>query len=322
MGFWEREDGGWPWPYLLVFTFALIDAIWIVSTPIEIARSSIWVICLIVAAAVGLIHFSNRIRHNEQGYVLVSALAFFLLAWPALRIFNHLSMTLSLPLADDMLSKVDIAMGFDWPAYITWLNANHRFFYSIEWTYASLDKYSAVFLIIWALCDDKKERCFEFIALFITSSSLCMVIGALFPALGSVAFYAMDYTKLEYIDPTMGRYAIDDIVSLRENIAPVLNLSKLPGLVTFPSFHSALGLLIIYVCRKKLWLFILSAIVNLLMIATTPLLGGHYFVDLIGAVFFALLSIAIVNAANTISARHARNASSLDGFSTPTSIPT
>lgn len=319
MGFWEHEDGGWPWPYWLVFAFALIDTIWLAVTPIAMSRGSLWMICLTIAAAAVLIYISTRIRHNVQAYVLVSVLAFCLLAWPALRIFNHLSMTLSLPLADDMLSRADIALGFDWPAYVTWLNANHRLFYAVEWTYAGLDKYSAVFLMIWALGDDKKQRCFEFMAFFIVSASLCMVVGALFPAWGSVAHYAMDYTKLENIDPTMGKYFIKHITELREEIAPVLNLSEMPGLVTFPSFHSALGLLIIYVCRKKLWLLIASAIVNLSMIATTPLLGGHYFVDIIGAAFFALVSIIIVNAANTITARNSQHAASTDGYAIPTS---
>jgi membrane-associated phospholipid phosphatase len=61
------------------------------------------------------------------------------------------------------------------------------------------------------------------------------------------------------------------------------------GIITFPSFHAALGIIFI----AGLWpipvLRWIGLIVNVLMIAATPVEGGHYFIDVLAGVVIALL---------------------------------
>ena len=53
-----------------------------------------------------------------------------------------------------------------------------------------------------------------------------------------------------YIDPRDGAYHLEHLERLRSDPMPVLSLSDLPGLVTFPSFHTAMGVIAIYCCRS------------------------------------------------------------------------
>jgi membrane-associated phospholipid phosphatase len=58
-----------------------------------------------------------------------------------------------------------------------------------------------------------------------------------------------------------------------------------------PSFHTICGLLIVYACRGHRYLWLAAVAYATVMIASTPIMGGHYFVDLIAG---ALLTAAVV----------------------------
>jgi len=59
------------------------------------------------------------------------------------------------------------------------------------------------------------------------------------------------------------------------------------GLVSLPSFHTALGVLFCLTLRHSRlgWPCLL---LNLLMIASTPVMGGHYLVDLLAGALLPL----------------------------------
>lgn len=295
MQLYNLDDGRWPtWPWFAVGALAVTDCIWIIATPVQLSAASVFVIAGTTLTAAFLVFAADRSRQREQLYVLGMGLAFALVAWPALRIFNHLTMTLSFPWADSMLSSADNRLGLDWIGYIGWLNDNPRLFGAIEWTYAALDLYAAVFFVGLSFCRMRRKRCFEFIALFVVCACMCMAIGGFFPAKAAMIHYSPDLTQFQNIRPTMGTYHIENLTALRASSAPVLSIGDLPGLVTFPSFHTAMGLLIIYACRGNPLLFGISLMTNIAMITTTPLLGSHYFVDLIGGGVAAMITITII----------------------------
>ena len=291
-----EDSAPWPiWPWLLLAMMVLIDLVWIIATPIEISSKSLITIALLMPIVIIVFFWMRWIRSNELFYVLSMGMAFMLAAWPALRIFNHISMTTALPFADAMLSDWDSTIGFDWFAYIHWLDGQDLLINIMNWTYSGLSQYSIIFFILLACFPKRMENCFEFLALFIVSSTLCMVVGMLFPAEAAMIFYAPDLTGFTYAHPGAGTYHIDALNNLREAHAPILDLSNLPGLVTFPSFHTAMGLVLIYVCRSSIILLVLSLCINLSMIAATPLYGSHYGIDLIGGFVAALITILIVH---------------------------
>jgi len=63
--------------------------------------------------------------------------------------------------------------------------------------------------------------------------------------------------------------------------------SKVQGLaafITFPSFHAAAAVLALWALWSVWWLRPLALIANVSMLLATPLVGGHYFVDVIAGV--------------------------------------
>lgn len=285
----------WPiWPWMLLAVLATADLVWLLATPISLTDRSIEIIVTLIPLTIAALLGAKRFERFDMVYVFCAGLAFIFVAWPTLRLFNHLSMTTAFPWADAMLSSWDEAIRFDWFAYIYWLDGQRWLLDIMNWTYIGLNGYSIFFFAMLAAFPDRRESCFEFIALFVVSATICMVIGMFFPAQAAMIYYAPDLSGFEHVHAGVGTYHIELLDILRETPAPILDLDHLPGLVTFPSFHTAMGVVLIYACRRRMVLLIPSLAINLSMIAATPLYGSHYLVDIIGGVAAALATIAIV----------------------------
>ena len=76
--------------------------------------------------------------------------------------------------------------------------------------------------------------------------------------------------------------------------APVLDFSQLQGLVTFPSFHTVLAVIISYAMRVSRILATLTIPLNCIVIAGTITEGGHHLTDVIAGGFIAVFAILCV----------------------------
>jgi membrane-associated phospholipid phosphatase len=132
------------------------------------------------------------------------------------------------------------------------------------------------------------ERNRELLACFAVSLLPTLVLFAFFPAGSAWVYYKIEPGKI----PTF----LVALEALRNGTLPVIYVQRLDGLVTFPSFHTAATIMLVYVARGIRYLF-LSAVLNGLMLVSTVSEGVHYFVDVIGGVVVALCSILIVRVA-------------------------
>ena len=73
----------------------------------------------------------------------------------------------------------------------------------------------------------------------------------------------------------------------------IINPLDNQGLVVFPSFHATLAVLCACAARP---LFILKyplLALNLLILLSTPAMGGHYFIDIAAGIILAALTISL-----------------------------
>jgi hypothetical protein len=289
----------WPsWPWAILAVVAIIDLIWLALSPAVLTRNSWIYICSVLAIANVAVWSARFFSRKDLFYVLLMGLAFTACSWPVLRLFNYLSMTTALPWADPLLSDWDGSIGFDWMAYLAFVDQYPSLMGLMDWAYTSLDGYSVYFYVAIACLAGRRERCFEFLALFIVIAVFCMVVGMFFPARAAMIYYAPDLSSFNYVNANIGIYHIDILLALRSDPVPVLDLMHMPGLVTFPSFHTAMGVMLIYVCRGNIAMLVASLIINLLMIAATPLFGSHYLIDVIAGVIATLIGIFLFRQIN------------------------
>ena len=278
--------------WLTLAAIAIIDATWLtLSQRLSLDPWSSLPI-LPVVTLLPLLASYCRTRDDFHLQRLSDPLAgtlFIALAFAALRVFNHLTMSQPFPWVDDTLAKLDADLGFNWLGYTEWIARQPLIIDAFQLTYTGLTLVAvAVFVLLFVAAGVDRAR--EFIRLIFWSALITTIIGATVPVRGAMDRFAS--AKLQAVfGPNAGIYPLPYLDALRANAPHVLDLERLPGLVSMPSFHTASALLIAYCCRNIRFLNVLSVLYAVVMIASTPIMGGHYFVDLIGG---ALLVIAVV----------------------------
>jgi membrane-associated phospholipid phosphatase len=282
------------WCWLLVFALLSADGLWLAITPLSLSLASYWTLLGVGALGGGLtalprfLEIPPRVQNVCAGFGLMAV------AWPALRLFNHLTMASARPYADASLAQADALLGFNWLGYCLWIDHHPIIANAMELTYTGLSTYSTIaFFAINFLC--RIEDATNYLKLFLITATTSMIVGAYFPAKAAALFYRPDAHLFAHTNPYAGAYHVTALRALKTNPQLVLDLQSLPGLVTFPSFHTAMGLIIIWSCRRNWALFAGALLINGLMIASTPLYGSHYMIDLIGGGAVAALAIAGLN---------------------------
>lgn len=225
---------------------------------------------------------------------------FFLqIAWLNIRLFNHITMTTAFPYADSLFGGWEKQIGIDWIYYPS-IGHDSAFLRTImAYSYTGLTSVSFI-LFIGVHIFIGRHRSFFFIEIFFFTAIIATGIGMFFPAMAAPAFYNISLTDYPNFEKIPGLYHLAHFDNLRKPTGEItLNPHILPGLVTFPSFHTAAGVLICFATFRS-WLFAPTLLYSMTMIAATPVFGGHYFVDLLAGALIAL----VVSSWHVMSPRH------------------
>ena len=285
--------------WLLLLATAAVDAVWLAASPLSIRIAQLGepaaIVALLLAAALIVDRVAPRFPRLHpvatRLHILFVGLAFLQLGWIALRLLNHLPMSTALPYADDLLAAWDARLPLDWHAYFRLVQEKPALARLLDESYTSLTDLSlAAFPLLVAQADPRRAG--YFVETFLVTALICMIVGAFFPALAAVAIAFPDAASIPGFAEPPGTYHLDHLERLRSGAPVTLDLRDMPGLVTFPSFHTAAGILLAASFRRTL-LFPPALAYALVMIAATPVFGSHYFVDLIAGAAVACLVLVV-----------------------------
>lgn len=134
-----------------------------------------------------------------------------------------------------------------------------------------------------------------FLEAFLTVATLCTAVGLFLPAKAAVAVNFPGVEVFANFSSPPGLYHLSHLERLRAGGLHMLELGNLPGLVTFPSLHTAAGI-ILAVSFWRTGLFAVAAAYCAIMILSTPIFGGHYFVDLFAGAALAAVVLRLLAA--------------------------
>ncbi len=287
--------------YATLLLLAVGEFIWIIANPITIVSEAKLLIALkFILVILSLIITSNKIKHGGDSRIwlplrfTLEAILILTIGWIVLRLFNHLAMTAQVPYQDNLLMSWESYLGTDWLAYFNYVYTHPFLRETLDLAYSSLTPVSAVALFCLLLMGKFSHARF-FIVAFIYTAILATFAGAFFPAFAAVSSLVPDIDQYQAFNKIPGTYHIGYLEQLRATSGEiVISLDKMPGLTTFPSFHTSAGIILIAAFWRTI-LFIPALAYASLMIASTPVFGGHYFIDLVGGVALAVLVIAVVS---------------------------
>ncbi|TPM03770.1 phosphatase PAP2 family protein [Mesorhizobium sp. B2-3-11] len=226
-------------------------------------------------------------------------------------VFMYLASATTRPLMDATFADLDAAMGFDWMAFLALTDGVPAVAMTLIFAYHSLTP-QVVLLFAGHSLARKADQLFELVALLAVSSAFTGPLMALMPAAGAYAYFRPAPDKYASFTSDAGMWHYAELLRLRSGEEFHLIVAQSQGLVTFPSYHTVLAILVVYSLREFRWLAIPLALLNATMIVATLPEGGHHLIDVIVGVLIATATIAIVRGFQSLRTASPATASSED----------
>ncbi len=262
-----------------------VDALWAWSTGISVRLNPAAISAFFVFVALNLVYAT--VRPNPLIAVFAATIAQFIAFLASGAVLSYLAVTTKFPLVDRYLAVADSAMGLDWLWLFTWVREHQEIARVLGLSYGT-GLYQMLILMMLLPALGRLERMREFIWLFALATFITIPLSAVMPAAGAWAHYGVAHLTSNYYLP--------DFYALRAGEMREIAMAKVTGIIQFPSFHASVALILIYVTRGISYLFPIACLLNVVMIASAPVYGGHHFMDIFAGLVVAPLAIVILRA--------------------------
>lgn len=197
--------------------------------------------------------------------------------------------TLGFPFQDRAFHAADLSLGLDWLAYLKavderpWLGALFTF------AYASFMPQAIVLITVLSFSGEGTRIRVVVLAMMIAGLFTILISGFL-PAMAMFVHLGLSPADYPNLNPAASFVHVADMAGLRSGAPFRLDLMRAEGIITFPSYHAALGMLLLIGPATSRWVRWPFWFLNLTMIAATPIDGGHYFIDVAAGLGIAVAS--------------------------------
>ncbi|WP_409189678.1 phosphatase PAP2 family protein [Bradyrhizobium sp. RDM4] len=185
---------------------------------------------------------------------------------------SYIGLGAGMPLQDARFAELDRLLGLDWPAYFHFAMARPELLLYAKVFYAMILMPAFGVPVVLGLTG-QYIRLQQFVMASTLALSVVIVVSSLLPAVGTYFEFGLPSdTELFHANGYGGQAR--EIPMLRDGTLRALNIAKLGGILTFPSFHAATALLSIWSLWSIWWLRPALLMLNAGMLLATPLVGG------------------------------------------------
>jgi hypothetical protein len=249
-----------------------------------------WISAVKLAAACAgmqaLAWFYHVKRPDERLATTLSLIAKLIAFSAAATLLSYAVATMAGTPWDRTLLSWDQALGLDWFAYLDFMQSH-----PVLETVCRIAYHSLVVQVFFAVgvlgLSGHLKRAEEFVLSYAIAGLIAVIMSALMPAIAMfVHVKAGGHSGLDLNAPF-----VVTLKSLRDGSLTHISLLQMEGIITLPSFHTALGVIFGYSFWTLRGLRWVGLVVNALLIAGTPINGGHYFVDVFAGAVVAVVAI-------------------------------
>jgi PAP2 superfamily len=255
-------------------------------------RPNGYLIALTAAAIYGICgHLNaNSARSRPRIFSMLTGIAQMIMVVAVMTSMTYIAAAATFPLQDARLLAVDRAIGFDFRAFVTYVNARDWLIGILAAGYRAISWPILLNVVVLSLAG-RYLQTGKFVLAFLVALLATTCVTVFVPAIGAYGVAGVlpsDYSNFEpqgYLD------TVRDVPLLRDGNLRALDLFQLGGVVTFPSFHAAAAVLYAWALWPVRWIRWLALLPNAAMLVATPIGGGHFLADVIAGVIVAGLSI-------------------------------
>lgn len=231
-----------------------------------------------------------------EGGSLGQAICFTLLfsGLTAIQMYFWIALFSPLPLHDAWLEQADRFFGFNWIDYLNWVKDSpfrrdlfYNAYYSPIW--------QAALLMLFAVYLRQQVILYRFILANFIALLIVYIVAGLFPAEGYITLTGNETNLLAQQHWPAGYAHIEYYRQLRAGGFVNVFKSGFVALITFPSYHTVLAVLLAWAFWSIPMLRWFAVLFNALVVATIPAIGGHYLTDCLAGGAVAAVVILLMN---------------------------
>jgi hypothetical protein len=201
---------------------------------------------------------------------------------------SYLAASLNFPLHDNWFEAADKALGLDWFGLLDWLKSHAFASFVLRQVYVSLMPQILVVVLALSLVG-RFDALRVFVLAFVFAALATIAISALWPAQGVWLLHGL--TDSDGVQLPVSASSWPVFLGLRDGSFRLLMATGAEGIITFPSLHTALALILAAAMWPLPVLRWLGLGLNALMIVSIPINGSHYFTDMLAGIVIAVLSL-------------------------------
>lgn len=194
-----------------------------------------------------------------------------------------------MPLQDALMTDLDKLLGYDWRTYGEFVKSSVFLTDLFAFSYFSIDWQPIIIVAVLAF-RNKQIR----ILSYIVSTMLALVLTMAIFSVAPVTTAWTDGTPADISDAirlSMNDSWVGELKRLRDGQLRTISWGIIGAVVGFPSFHCIAALVNSWHLWRDPGFRLVGLPLNVSLIASSLVLGGHYMVDLIAALFVAMASI-------------------------------
>lgn len=187
------------------------------------------------------------------------------------------------PMIDAALLRADAAIGISVPALTVW-TATHPTI--VAWLQSAYSTLALQLVVALAILASRRDR--DTLWEFVTHYHVCLLVAVAVCALWPSTEPWVSAHLPDFADQTR---AATQIAGFHDGTLRIVDVSQPEGLVAMPSFHVAAAWMATWAVRRCRPALVAFIALNVLLSASTVLLGIHYAVDVVAGV--ALLAVSV-----------------------------
>lgn len=219
------------------------------------------------------------------------------------------------PLADMTFLELDRRLGYEWIDYAQFVSASRPARLILQGAYISI--FIQPIIISPILYFTGQAIRFEkFILATMLSVSITASIFLCLPATTAWTFLGQEELAARVFSdlPLSTNSWVTDLIRVRAGEGR--HVTSAAGIVAFPSYHCVSALLNIWAVWAAGRIRLIFVLLNIIMIASAPIFGGHYVIDLVGGALVAGLTIVVIEPLHRslLTSKFLRLPNALDGW--------
>ena len=291
----------------LALAVAGIDAVWAGLGHFDLDLGAYAMAVLVAAVLAAGAAYYGRVRREPALSAMLGGTAFLCAFSAGFSVLTYFLLTIAGPRIDGLLAQADTAMGLPWPMLAAWAGAHPAFNAVLKLAYVAMLPMVA-FTVVMLGCSGRATRIYEFCLAVAAGAIIAAAFWTAFPSFGAFSVYTLPPALAAHLQVVLDQHYAQSLVALLAHGPGRIAPDEVKGLIGFPSYHAVLALLVIWYLRDIKLLRVPVIGLNLLVLASTPVQGGHHVVDVLGGFAVAAAAVAIAQALRKAARRAAGQA--------------